>query len=164
MAANDPVADIAAAVQLPLADGGVANMSPHFALLAASALAGQQPPRQPAPSTLLVIELPDGVRGGIGRIKGNGRRPTNKDEPFFIHLLTVARQCGANFPMLATNFSHSSHIVSWSTTNDREVVLCLRSKMPTHFNAGLAEPDVTRGFTVPDTAPFREFESAGIRR
>lgn len=139
-------------------------MSLFAALLAVAAIAGQQPTQSSVGLKLLVIELPDGVRGGVGRIKGNGEPPKATDKPFFLHLLSIARECGANFPMLSMNWSHSAHIISWSTPKDREVVACLRSKMPTHFNAGLAEPDARRGFTVPDTTPFREFESVEERR
>jgi len=139
-------------------------MSFFAALLAVAAIAEQQPTPPSAGFNLLVIELPDGVRGGVGRIKGTGVLPTEADKPFLFQLLSIARECGANFPMLSINWSHSAHIVSWSTPKDRDVVACLRSKMPTHFNAGLAKPDARRGFTIPDTAPFREFESAEERR
>ncbi|WP_447728013.1 hypothetical protein [Sphingomonas koreensis] len=137
-------------------------MSLVATLLVVSAIPTQQPPQLPAPIKMLVIELPDGVRGGVGRIKGKGVHPTD-NRPFFLHLLTIASECGANFPMYAINWSHRAHIVSWSTDKDRDVVACLRSRMPTHFNAGIAEPDHRLGFTVPDTAPFREFETAGKR-
>jgi hypothetical protein len=137
-------------------------MPPVATLLALSAISTQQPSPPSAPIRLLVIELPDGVRGGMGRIKGNGAHPKD-NKPFFLHVLTIASECGASFPMYAINWSHRAHIISWSTDKDRDVVACLRSKMPTHFNAGIAEPDHRLGFTAPDGAPFREFETAGKR-
>ena len=139
-------------------------MSLFAALLAFASIAAPQPAESSPGLKLLVIELPDGVRGGVGRIKGKGAVPQGTDRLFFLHLLDIARQCGANFPMLSTNWSHSAHIVSWSTVRDREVVACLRSTMPTHFNAGLADPDARSGFTLPDSASFREFETVEARR
>ena len=63
--------------------------------------------------------------------------------------------------MIAANWTHRFHVVSWSTENDREIVSCLRLMMPTHFNVGLAEPDAQRGFGDIDRTPFREFEANG---
>ena len=139
-------------------------MSLFAALLLVAASAEQKPTAPPAELELLVIELPDGVRGGRGRIEGRGAFPSNNGKPYVLYLLSIARECGASFPMLSTNASHYAHIISYSTSRNREVVSCLQSKMPTHFNAGVAKPDARFGFTSLNTAPFREFEEARERR
>jgi hypothetical protein len=126
-------------------------------LLALLALAGlDQPSQKTTTFKLLVIELPDGERGGFGRIQGTGSFADARGRLDFMQL---ARTCGAHHPMLSNNWSHSTHIISWSAPNDREVVECLKGKLPTHFNAGVAEPDVRLGFTAPDAAMFRDLET-----
>jgi hypothetical protein len=135
-------------------------LSLYAALFALATPAHEQPAEGQARHKWLIIELPDGVRGGTGRIQGGGKYPSAKSEPYPLYLLHIVRGCGASFPMFFDNWSHSSHIVTWSTAKDREVVSCLRAKMPTHFNVGLAEPDARRGFTMLDATPFQEFETA----
>ena len=139
-------------------------MSLFAALLLVAASADQKPTAPPAEIELLVIELPDGARGGRGRIEGRGALDRNSGQPFFLYLLSIARECGANFPMLSINGWHYAHIISYSTSRDHEVVACLQSNMPTHFNAGVARPDIRSGFTSLNTAPFQEFEEAQGRR
>lgn len=137
-------------------------LSLYAALFALATPAHEQAAQDQAPPKWLIIEFPDGVRGGTGRIQGEGKFPSGKSEPYPLYLLHIVRGCGASFPMFSDNWSHRSHIVTWSTAKDREVVSCLRVKMPTHFNVGLAEPDARRGFTTLDTTPFREFETAPL--
>lgn len=69
-------------------------MSLFAALLAFASIAAPQPAESSPGLKLLVIELPDGVRGGVGRIKGKGAVPKGTDRLFFLHLLDIARQCG----------------------------------------------------------------------
>lgn len=137
-----------------------------FAMVAA---AREAPPRSGA-FKLLIIQVPDQVMGGKGRIHGTGEQPKADGVAYSFHLVDIVRRCGANFPMVSSNWSHRTDIISWSTAQDREVVSCLRSKFPTDFNAGLANPSPRGGYTADgrlatlDTAPFREFEQADAPR
>ena len=145
----------------------------------------QTRPAQAAPSAAdsrerigmdwLVLDFPDGVRGGRGAIQGVGSRPRlphDPSPPFFTGhdpsaldwLLQQVRDCGAVEPRVGGHLSHSFFVVSRSTDRDREVVRCLIQAIPHHFDAGLAEGDDIQTLLQMDRSPFREFESNPPRR
>ena len=88
----------------------------------------------PSGSAYLVIELPDGVRGGVGSIRGQGN-----DQLWGPYESEVNRlaDCGAVNPQLKNVWSHSVHIISRSTENDLDVVQCFTKTTARHFNVGI---------------------------
>lgn len=137
------------------------------------AKANAQPPTNGAGSTegaLLILEFPDGVRGGRGKIQGTGPTPPlpgpgtdGIDRHLFDRLMGHIRDCGAADPYLERGWSHRLLVISRSTPNDRAVVRCVRGRVHNHFNAGLG-PNDPRGLTGMDETPFRDFETPGGTR
>jgi hypothetical protein len=73
----------------------------------------------------LVFEFPDGNRGGFGRFVGANYGTKERRK---------TKDCGLINPVGMTHWSHSSHLVTRSTSQDREIVDCLLRTSGRHFN------------------------------
>ena len=97
----------------------------------------ENPPRQTqAPQRYLILEFPDGVRGGRGRIQGMAEPPTTQDTLEFLQSIEA---CGAKDLFIQNNVSHRVLVYVPSTRRDRRIVECLKQSTAYHFNADRQE-------------------------
>ena len=101
----------------------------------------------------LILEFPDGVRGRGGSIQGRGRSGSTWDE-----LVDRIKACGAEDARRVDVMSHYGHVISRSTSRDRQVVGCVMLAVPRRFSAGIGSADPLE-LSGMDRSPFREFET-----
>ena len=101
----------------------------------------------------LILEFPDGARGGRGRIHGEGdysKLPQRFDRSAFLKQFL---ECGAKDPQYVVAVTHRFHIISRSTSRDTRVVHCLERRLAYNFNAGIGSNDPSKIMGI-DSSPF----------
>ncbi|WP_435417679.1 hypothetical protein WAB17_12520 [Parerythrobacter aurantius] len=107
----------------------------------------------------LIFEFPDGVRGGVGRFRGEASESSGPRR----EVTALLESCGAVEPQFLAVWSHSTHVVTHSTQNDRAVVECFLKATSRHFNVGTGN-DPSLHTSKIDRSDFEDLENNPDRK
>jgi hypothetical protein len=116
------------------------------------------PPTDPNPDNGLALRFtfPDGVRGGFGKIRGEGEH-SSADR--WAELPDKLRACGATGVYEPAQRTHAYTLECLSSTDDEELVRRFKLSCDMHFSVARYNPEI-EGWNKWDEVPFQKFWSA----